>query len=203
MSYATVSQVKASLGIGTADTASDALLTAALAAAEDMIDGYCGRTFGTAGTAASTRVYATTVSDLVFIDDAAAITLVESDPSLDETWGTTWTTTDWQAEPLNGILAGRAHPYTALRAVGDYLFPASQQAAVRVTARWGWSAVPSPVTQAAVLQAARLFKRSDSPLGVAGFGDMGAVRVSRYLDPDVELLLAPYRTGTSATGGIA
>jgi len=40
---------------------------------------------------------------------------------------------------------------------------------------------------------ARLFKRLDSPLGVAGFGDMGAIRVSRFLDSDVEQLLMPYR----------
>jgi hypothetical protein len=30
---------------------------------------------------------------------------------------------------------------------------------------------------------------------------MGAMRVSRYMDPDVELLLAPYRRG--GVGGIA
>lgn len=203
MSYATLAQVKASLGIGTADTASDTLLNAALAAAEDMIDGYAGRSFGTAGTAATTRVYATTVADLVFIDDATAITLVETDPGLDGTWQDQWASNDWQAEPLNGLVGGRVRPYTSLRAVGDYLFPITHEATVRVTARWGWAAVPSQITQATILQAARLFKRADSPLGVAGFGDMGAVRVSRYLDPDVELLVAPFRTGSNAAGGIA
>jgi hypothetical protein len=38
----------------------------------------------------------------------------------------------------------------------------------------------------------RQYKRYDSPLGVAGFGDMGAVRVSR-IDPDIQSMLAPYR----------
>jgi hypothetical protein len=33
----------------------------------------------------------------------------------------------------------------------------------------------------------------DSPLGIAGFGDMGAMRVSFKGDPDVTMLLAPYR----------
>jgi hypothetical protein len=32
----------------------------------------------------------------------------------------------------------------------------------------------------------------DSPLGIAGFGDMGAMRVSFKGDPDVNMLLAPY-----------
>jgi hypothetical protein len=40
--------------------------------------------------------------------------------------------------------------------------------------------------------ASRLFKRNDSPLGVAGFGDMGVMRVSRF-DPDIEALIAPYK----------
>jgi hypothetical protein len=38
----------------------------------------------------------------------------------------------------------------------------------------------------------RIFKRLDSPLGVAGFGDFGAMRVSKGLDPDVAQLVAPY-----------
>lgn len=201
MAYATLAQVKASLGINSTDGADDTLLTAALTAAEDMIDGHTGRTFGTAGSA--TRAYTTTVPDLVFIDDAITITSVVTDTGLDGTWATTWATTDWQAEPLNGLSQGRAWPYTRIRAIDDYLFPVARRATVRVTGTWGWSAVPAPVTEATIRQAARLFKRNDAPLGVAGFGDMGAVRVSRYLDPDVELLLQPYRVGTSAIGGIA
>jgi hypothetical protein len=39
----------------------------------------------------------------------------------------------------------------------------------------------------------RLFKRLDSPLGVAGFGDLGVMRVSRGLDPDVAQLIEGYR----------
>jgi hypothetical protein len=37
-----------------------------------------------------------------------------------------------------------------------------------------------------------VFKRADSPLGVAGFGEFGVVRVTQ-LDPDVKALLEPYR----------
>jgi hypothetical protein len=38
----------------------------------------------------------------------------------------------------------------------------------------------------------RQFKRYDSPLGVAGFGDIGAIRVGRT-DPDVEALVQPFK----------
>lgn len=44
--------------------------------------------------------------------------------------------------------------------------------------------VPYTVRMAVLLQAARWFRRRLSPEGVAGFGEFGAVRVSR-LDPDI------------------
>jgi hypothetical protein len=45
---------------------------------------------------------------------------------------------------------------------------------------------------ACVILAQRLFKRFDSPLGVVGMGDLGAIRVSR-IDSDIQALLAPYQ----------
>ena len=47
------------------------------------------------------------------------------------------------------------------------------------------------IKQACIILAGRQFKRYDSPLGVAGFGDLGAMRVSR-VDPDVATLIEPY-----------
>jgi hypothetical protein len=99
---------------------------------------------------------------------------------------------------LNGILDGLTWSYDKIRAVGDYLFPTvnanyGEQALVQVTARWGWATIPEPITQACIIQASRIFKRYDSPLGVAGFGDLGAIRVSRFLDPDMAQLVEPYR----------
>jgi hypothetical protein len=47
---------------------------------------------------------------------------------------------------------------------------------------------PTHIEQATLIQAARLYKRRNSPEGVAGFGEMGVVRVST-LDPDVEALI--------------
>ena len=58
---------------------------------------------------------------------------------------------------------------------------------------FGWPEVPPSIIQAAVIQASRLFKRLDSPLGVAGVSDIGVMRVSRGLDPDVAQLVAPFK----------
>jgi len=195
--YATRNQVKAALRIGTADTLDDDLIDNCVGAASRLIDGYCNRKFWQSGTAS--RVYQAEDSFYCSIDDIAgtAITLKTSSQA-DGTFDVTWKVSDYQLEPLNGNLDGLTWAYDKIRAVGDYLFPTvnanyGEQALVQVTAVFGWPSVPEPVTQATIIQASRIFKRYDSPLGVAGFGDLGAIRVSRYLDPDMAQLVEPYR----------
>lgn len=196
--YATRNQVKAALRIGTADTLDDDLIDNCVGAASRLIDGYCNRRFWQSGTAEA-RVFQAEDSFYCSIDDIAgtAITLKTSSFA-DGNFDVTWTASDYQLEPLNGNLDGLTWSYDKIRAVGDYLFPTvnanyGEQALVQVTAIFGWPAVPEPVTQATIIQASRIFKRYDSPLGVAGFGDLGAIRVSRYLDPDMAQLVEPYR----------
>ena len=196
--YATRNQVKAALRIGTADTLDDDLIDNCVGAASRLIDGYCNRRFWQSGTAEA-RVYQAEDSFYCSIDDVAgtAITLKTSSQA-DGTFDVTWKVSDYQLEPLNGNLDGLTWSYDKIRAVGDYLFPTvnanyGEQALVQVTAIFGWPSVPEPVTQATIIQASRIFKRYDSPLGVAGFGDLGAIRVSRYLDPDMAQLVEPYR----------
>lgn len=189
--YCSLNQVKAALRI--TDNVDDTLLEMAIESASRAIDGHAGRYFYSSGTA--TRIYTADDALLCQIDDLAgtAITLV-TDPDADGTWADTWGTDDYQLEPVNGVVDGLTVPYTRIRATGDYNFPTeSGEALVKVTGVFGWATVPTAITQACVIQASRIFKRLDSPLGVAGFGDMGAIRVSRYLDPDVEQLVAPYR----------
>ena len=196
--YATKNQIKAALRIGTADVVDDDLIDNCAGAASRLIDGYCNRKFWAVGSATS-RVYQAENEFYCNIDDISgtAITLKTSSfPG--NGFDVTWSVTDYQLEPLNGNLDGLTWSYDKIRAVGDYLFPTvnanyGEQALVQVTANFGWPSIPEPVTQATIIQASRLFKRYDSPLGVAGFGDMGAIRVSRALDPDVAQLVEPYR----------
>ncbi|HSS11149.1 MAG TPA: head-tail connector protein [Acidimicrobiales bacterium] len=51
--------------------------------------------------------------------------------------------------------------------------------------------VPDDMHQAALLQAARWYRRRDSLDGTVGWGDLGAIRVGR-IDPDVEALAGAY-----------
>jgi hypothetical protein len=196
--YATRNQVKAALRIGTADTLDDDLIDNCVGAASRLIDGYCNRRFWQTGTAEA-RVYQAEDSFYCSIDDIAGTALtLKSSTQADGTFDLTWKVSDYQLEPLNGNLDGLTWSYDKIRAVGDYLFPTvnanyGEQALVQVTAIFGWPSVPEPVTQATIIQASRIFKRYDSPLGVAGFGDLGAIRVSRFLDPDMAQLVEPYR----------
>jgi hypothetical protein len=196
--YATKNQVKAALRIGTADTLDDDLIDNCVGAASRLIDGYCNRRFWQTGTAEA-RIFQAEDSFYCSIDDIAGTALtLKSSTQADGTFDLTWSRSDYQLEPLNGNLDGLEWSYDKIRAVGDYLFPTvnanyGEQALVQVTAVFGWPSVPEPITQATIIQASRIFKRYDSPLGVAGFGDLGAIRVSRFLDPDMAQLVEPYR----------
>jgi len=196
--YATRNQTKAALRIGTADTIDDDLIDNCVGAASRLIDGYCNRRFWQSGTAEA-RVFQAEDSFYCSIDDIAGTALtLKTSTQADGTFDLTWSRSDYQLEPLNGNLDGLTWSYDKIRAVGDYLFPTvnanyGEQALVQVTAIFGWPSVPEPVTQATIIQASRIFKRYDSPLGVAGFGDLGAIRVSRFLDPDMAQLVEPYR----------
>lgn len=196
--YATLAQVKSSLRI--TDTIDDSLIELAIESASRDIDAYCGRVFYSMGTAS--RYFAAADPYFCPIDDAQSISEVATSSTSNGVYATVWANPtagnnngDYQVDPVNSStpVDGIVFPTTGLRAMWNYLFPVdAAKALVKVTGVWGWAEVPTAIKQACVIQAARIFKRNDSPLGVAGFGDMGAIRVSR-VDPDVARMLEPYR----------
>lgn len=187
--YATLSDVKAALRV--TDSLDDSLLEMAVESASRLVDGYCGRVFYNAGTV--TRVYAPETSLIIEIDDFVSISQIKSSSLADGNFDVTFTSTDYQLEPLNGLVDGVSFPNYRVRAVGQYLFTTVEsEATLQVTGVAGWSAVPTTVKQATVIQAMRIFKRLDSPLGIT-FGELGAMRVSTRLDPDVAQLVEPLR----------
>lgn len=186
--YATLLQIKSAIGIS--DGIDDPMLEMAIESASRQIDSYTERYFYNAGTA--TKIFAPLDEWVCPTEDFITLTQVQTSED-GESWDTTWTTDDWQAEPLNGRAGGLVTSYTQIRAVEDYLFPYRQgEATVRLTGTWGWSAVPIAITQATVILASRIFKRLDSPLGIIS-GELGSMRVGFRLDPDVQHLIEPYR----------
>jgi hypothetical protein len=188
--YVALSELKSALGItGSTD---DDFLNLAINAAEEAIDDLCGRVFTAAG-AASARTYRAQPY-LAVTDDISTLTglVVKTDTSGDGAFDTTWSSSDYQVEPLNSLAKGRAA--FNLRAVGNYLFPVYGDGlvSVEITAKWGWPSVPNAVKQAALMYSSRLYGRKASVMGVIGVGDFGPVRISRS-DPDIAHLLMDYR----------
>jgi hypothetical protein len=193
--YASLSEVKAAARI--ADTIDDALLEISIEASSREIDGICERVFYSSGTAV--RAYIPTDLFLLETDDIVSVDSIKSDSTGEGGFDLTWDATDYQLEPLNNLAGGIVTPFTRVRAVGSKLWPIYEprdinagQASVQITGVFGFATVPIAIKQATIIMSLRQFKRYDSPLGAAGFGDLGVVRVGRY-DPDIEALISPWK----------
>ncbi len=191
VNYCTLAQVKGALRI--TDAIDDGLLNTAISAASRFVDGYCDRAFAPA-TAGTAFYIPTGRMDDLAVDDLTSITSISIDEELDETFSTTLRPIDFQPLPVNARSGGIPFPFMRVRPQEDGYWPtAFGRATVKVVGNFGWPATPDAVREATILQSSRLFTRLDSPLGIAGFGDMGAMRVSFRGDPDVMMLLDPYR----------
>lgn len=188
--YGTLAALKEKLGIEADDTSRDTLLTSALASASRSIDQACGRRFWLDDVAVQRtyrpagRTVCEDDGELLLVDDVGSDTglVVEAGR------GASWTeVTGYETQPDNALADGR--PVTGLlRVTGTWGLAASR---VRVTARFGWPAVPDDITEAALIQASRLYKRKDSPEGIIGSAEWGVRNLSRR-DPDVWALIEPY-----------
>lgn len=187
--YAELGELKNRLNIPDAD--SDTQLNQALSASSRGVERFCRRQFNQV-TTASARVYHPITPVLTFVDDFHTSTDLEVkvDEGGDGSFATPFT--DYQLEPLNGIVDGEpGWPFWRLRAIASASFPQADRPAVQVTAQWGWAEVPIPVQEATLIVAEETFKLKDAPFGVAGFGEFGSVRVRE--NPKVAQMLSPYR----------
>jgi len=189
--YCSLADVKASLRIS--DTIDDALIENSINAASRMIDQYCNRYFYS-GQAGEVRYFKANDAYNCWIDDCQSITELRTAQSNPITYNQIWASTDFQTIPANTLANGAYQPITGLTAVYNYFFPTWQESnLVQVTGLFGWPSVPEPVKFACIIQASRLFKRLESPLGVAGVSDIGIMRVGSNIDGDVAQLINPFR----------
>jgi len=173
------------------------ILDASIAAAQGLIDDWCGQQFDQ--TTATARVFVPSSWCVLHLPPPSRISttaslVVKSDASGDGTFETTWAATDYQLEPTAEYVSGTQRPWRTVRAVGSYGFPVlpGGEATVQITALWGWAAVPAAVKQATLIVATDLFKAKDAPFGIAGFGEFGAARVGSRINPQAQALLSPY-----------
>jgi len=187
--YISLSLLKSSLQIE--DTLLDDFLELAIESASRQIDAACERTFYQ--TDGEARVFTPRDSFVCEIDDLRSLTSLKTSSDADGSFDVTWESKDLQLEPLNGQVSGVDTPFTRIRAVDEYLFTIDGlEATVQVTGDWGWDSVPTQIQQACLILSARLFERRNSPLGIAGFSDVGAVFVSKF-DSDIDKLLMPFK----------
>lgn len=190
--YATLEQLKLTL---TKDRNAlvdrEELLNQALLGASRGIDAYCGRRFYRDSAAVARtlqprlRTVRTGDGDLLLIDDLATTSgLIVEVGSV----ATGWTAVaSYETSPDTALYDG--WPVTGLLAAAGTWSPTATSRA-RITGRWGWPSIPDVVVQATLMQAARLYRRKDSPEGVSGSSEWGLIRVPN-MDPDVRALLAP------------
>lgn len=192
--YCTVDDVRRQLSDKDAKV-DDVIVERAINATSRAVDDWCGQRFWQDATV-KTRVYEVKDSLCARVNAISTTTglLVATDAGGDGTFETSWTIgTDFYLKPLNADADGPSYAWWDLVACGSKRFPTCRvRPALQVTAKFGWSAVPPQVEQAAVLRAVAIFKRKESPQGIAGFGDFGAIRIGRQ-DPDVVALLANFQ----------
>lgn len=186
--YAGLPLLKQALGLKADDLTRDALLNAALSAASRSIDDHCGRRFylDASATARTYRADDRIADEVFLVDDIGAVAglLVETGNASD---GWTDVTSAVEYYPENAV--ARVEPITGIVFEDDHYF--GDRDRLRVTARWGFPAVPDQIVQATLILAARLFRRKDTPEGVLGSAEWGTVRLSRT-DPDVADLISRY-----------
>jgi len=170
---------------------SDAWIPLVNAAASRAVDSHTNRQFGQLDTATELII-----PDVAYRPDRGRY--VVPIPDLMTTTGLVievagQTVTDgYRLEPSTASIDSKPWTRLALPIGASYSwYPDEPEAAV--TARWGWSAVPSAVKSAQLLQVQRFFMRRGSPFGVAGSPDVGSeLRLLAKVDPDVAVMLADY-----------
>lgn len=201
--YTTLTAMKTFLSI--ADNTDDTLLEGLIEAASRSIDRIANRRFY-ADTNASARLYRAFNNLFTFTDDISSTSglIVKVDDDGDGVFETTLTlNTDYLMEPLTAASLGR--PFTQITIVNTGvtfpifpgLFSNGLRPGVEVTAKWGWPAVPDDIETACQILTADLYKRKDSPGGILGLGDLGAIRMSP-LGRDVTAIVRAYRREVAA-----
>ena len=192
MSYATLAQFKAAVGI--TDSTDDTALQNVLDATDTLIDLYCDRKTGF-GPASETRYYTAEDYQYVLTDDLVSVTTLQTDDDANGTYETTWTAgTDFVLAPANAALDG--FPYTEIDTSVSWPrnFPKDVYRGVKVVGVFGFPSVPSAVVQSAIIQAGAVWSSRTSPFGVIGSADLGGIlRQARALHPEAALILEPYR----------
>lgn len=155
--YITVADLEAFLG-----KTDDGRFTQIIDAASRDVELFCHRQFNQT-TTATARTYRPIDGTLVFVDDFHTTTglVVETDDDNDGTFETTWTD-EFEVGPDDVVSGAEGWPFWQLVAVTSRSWSLLRRRSVRVTAEWGWAAVPSGIKEATLAVAAVLESKDQS-----------------------------------------
>lgn len=182
--------------LGVDDNEDDTTFGWCVTAASQWVRTHCGRSFNVdAAQVASARYFHATAPYLALVDDCydSATVVVATDDDDSGSWSTVWASTDFQLNPVGNIgpTGETGWPYTKIVAVEGRLFPCGARTGLKVTAKWGWSALPGDVFTAAIMVASEMHKAKSG--GFEVFTADGQFTPTRR-NFVVRDLLNPYRT---------
>jgi hypothetical protein len=166
-------ELKSYMGLETSGT--DDLVDDAISSASREIERHCRRQFNDSGVTSARRYRATTPYSIA-VDDFWTATgfKLEVDQNDDGTW-TEVPDTEYELTPYDRKVNGVDWVFWRIDMVGSTRLPIARRSGVRVTAQWGWEAVPADVRQAVKMLASDTFQVKDSRMGVAGSDQFGTI----------------------------
>lgn len=206
--YTSAEEMQERLGLAAGTNTQTQLM--AVQAAASWINGHCGRHFYQVS---ETRTYIPYNIYELPLDDIVSVSSFTLDYNGNGVYDTTWTqNTNYElavgADEFNQLASGELRPFTRARVInvsggtGNYfpfVWPFSRLDRVKVTATWGWPAVPMAVRNASLQLAVELFKLKDAPFGIQGSPDFGVIRIARA-NPVIMQMLEPYRSSKRKVG---
>lgn len=190
--YITLADLKSTAGMD--QSYADPDLQAAITAASRGIDQACNRFFYQTGP--QDRIFTPINAQLIMIDDLWDFTTLITDQDFDGDFEESWAANEFSLTPLNADKDGK--PFTRVELnntlVVAKVFPAWENASVKITGDWGWPEVPPTVMDATTILATKLAKRKrEAPFGIVQtFMDVGAAARIAKTDPDVSFLIGSY-----------
>ena len=201
--YVGLEEMKDRLGI--TDSTDDSSLQFAIAASAGCINEYCGQSFFRV---TETRTFVPMDLWLLDIPPLVSATSLKIDRDGDGVFEEPWVQgTDYMLRlgprRYNANELGQSRPYKQVHVLQTgrlfpFLLPYGHQDKVQIAGTWGWPAVPWQVAEANRILAAQVFKEKDAPFGVAGFGDLGVVKVSS--SPTLVMMLERFINPKSKVG---
>ena len=195
--YTTLAELKSYIGLS--GSGQDTNLENAINGASRQIDAITGRFFYQ--TSSESKFF--TPDNVLFLQVPDISTpsglVVQLDTTDDGSYDTTLTiNTDFYLKPIdagNQVDGEEFAPITEIAILdtrSSERFDPTIVKNVKVTAQFGYSAVPKAIKQATLIQGLSLFKRKDAPFNILGNEQTGQIELFNKFDPDARELIKGY-----------